>query len=46
MQLYSYKPALGGFMVPEGNTSWGGSVVEDDSGHHHMFAAMMVRHRV
>eukprot|EP00662_Eupelagonemidae_sp_cell21_P016945 gene16945-11139_t len=39
--LYSYKPGQGGLLMPGGNTTWGGAVVEADDGTHHMYAAMM-----
>lgn len=37
--LYSYKPGAGGLEMPQGNTTWGGSVVMADDGTHHMWVA-------
>jgi len=39
--LYNYKPGEGGLLMPDGNTTWGGTVVEADDGTHHMYVAMM-----
>ena len=43
-RLYSYQPGSGGLSMPQGNATWGGSVVLGDDGDHHMYAAMMSGH--
>lgn len=39
--LYNYKASEGGLQISEGNTSWGGSVLEADDGTFHMYVAIM-----
>eukprot|EP00040_Diaphanoeca_grandis_P023411 m.127286 g.127286 ORF g.127286 m.127286 type:complete len:497 (-) comp29262_c0_seq4:49-1539(-) len=41
IMLYSFTSTEGGFMMSEGNSTWGGSVVEADDGSYHMYAALM-----